>query len=68
MSPRLWATVPSGLWGYLVDGLGLGVVRVEEANELGGADLGRVRVHKGRPLGGRRREPLRRRWERVRVR
>ena len=37
--PLLVATVPSGWWGYLVDGLGLGVVRVEEANELGGAHL-----------------------------
>ena len=61
MSPA-WATVPSGcLWGYLVDGLRLGVVRVEEANELGGAHFGRVRVHKRRPLGRRGREPLRRR-------
>ena len=43
--PLLVATVPSGWWGYLVDGLGLGVVRVEEANELGGAHFGRMRVH-----------------------
>ena len=53
------------LWRYLVDGLGLGVVRVEEANELRGAHFGRVRVHERRPLGGRGREPLRRRRERV---
>ena len=49
------------LWAYLVDGLRLGVVRVEEANELRGAHFGRVRVHEGRPLGRRGREPLRRR-------
>ena len=49
------------LWGYLVDGLRLGVVGVEEANELRGTHFGRMRVHKRRPLGGRGREPLRRR-------
>ena len=37
---------PVGVLGaYLVDGLRLGVVRVEEANELGGAHFGRMRVH-----------------------
>ena len=34
--PYLWATVPSGNVGVSVDGLGLGVVGVEEANELRG--------------------------------
>ena len=51
------------VWGYLVDGLGLGVVRVEEANELRGTDLGGMRVHERRPLGRRGgREPYARRW------
>ena len=46
------------MWGYLVDGLGLGVVRVEEANELRGTHFSGMRVHERRPLGGRGREPL----------
>ena len=54
MSPGLLGDGPVGLvWEYLVDGLRLGVVRVEEANELSRADFGRVRVHEGRSLGGR---------------
>ena len=54
-------------WGYLVDGLRLGVVRVEEANELGGAHFSGMRVHERRPLGGRGREPRRPPRDRVRV-
>ena len=59
--PYLWATVPSGNVGVSVDGLRLGVVGVEEANELRGTHFSGMRVHQGRPLGGRGREPLRRR-------
>ena len=55
--PYLWATVPSGNVGVSVDGLRLGVVGVEEANELGCAHFSGMRVHQGRPLGGRGREP-----------
>ena len=43
--------------GVLVDGLRLGVVGVEEANELRGTHFSGMRVHQGRPLGGRGREP-----------
>ena len=51
--PYLWATVPSGNVGVSVDGLRLGVVGVEEANELRGTHFSGMRVHQGRPLGGR---------------
>ena len=37
--PYLWATVPSGNVGVSVDGLRLGVVGVEEANELRGTQI-----------------------------
>ena len=61
--PLLLGDGPVGvvLWGYLVDGLRLGVVGVEEANELRGTHFSGMRVHQGRPLGGRGREPRRRR-------
>ena len=45
MSPTCGRRSRRVVRGYLVDGLGLGVVRVEEANELGGAHFGRMRVH-----------------------
>ena len=50
--PYLWATVPSGGVGVLVDGLRVGVVGVEEANELGSAHFsGSVCTRGGRSAG-----------------
>ena len=53
MSPACGRRSRRVLWGYLVDGLRLGVVRVEEANELRRAHFSGMRAHEGRPLGRR---------------